>query len=153
MTYYLTTALDILCKASSVPSDMCFFIKPLNSPKMPFTLISHCTSTRVLFVSIGVSTIFFVPVMAPSVIFFSTEFLGFKVITSLHIEFLNAITASLSIRFPFFLIFLIDLVPCQNSGSLSTSEIIFHMLSCDASICFVMRKSTIFNFRLNRPLF
>ena len=59
MTYYLATALDILIKASSVPSDMCFFINPLNSPKMPFTLIFHCTSTRVLFVSIGVSTIFF----------------------------------------------------------------------------------------------
>jgi hypothetical protein len=70
--------------------------------------------------------------------FFSTEFLGFKVITCLHIEFLNAITTSLSITFPFFLIFLIDSVPCQNYCSLSTSEIIFHMLSCDASICFVM---------------
>jgi len=42
---------------------------------------------------------------------------------SQNIEFLKAITISLSTMLSVLLIFFVDLVPCQNSGSLSKSAI------------------------------
>jgi len=47
---------------------------------------------------------------------------------SQNIEFLKAITISLTTMLPVLLIFYIDLVPCQNSGSLSKSAITSHTL-------------------------
>ena len=52
------------------------------------------------------------------------------------LSFRKAIVTSRSITLSDLFIFLIDLVPCQNSGSLSTSEIIFQTLETGALIFF-----------------
>src|SRR5215831_7865552 len=73
--------------------------------------------------------IVFLPLIGPSIISILIDFLSSSLTISLHLEFLKAITTSLSIVSPALLIFFIDFVPCQNSGSLSISDITFHTLS------------------------
>src|SRR4051794_19486316 len=121
---------------------MCFFIIPVNIPKKPVNLIFHSTSTLLLLFPIVLIVIFFVPFIGPPVIFMLIDFFGSIVTISLHTESLKAITTSLSIMLPFLLILLIDLVPYQNSGSLSISATIFHTLSIDAAMFLLTRIAT-----------
>jgi len=125
---------DILSNASSVPFKICFLTIPVKIPKSPLTLMFHSTLILVVLFSIVVSTIVFFPFIGPSIIFTLTEVLASNSTISLHTEFLKANITSLSTILPCLLIFLIDLVPCQNSGSLSISDITFHTLSSDARI-------------------
>src|ERR687889_70418 len=124
---------DILSNASSVPSEMCFFTILVNIPKKPANLISHSTSILVLLFPTSFIIMFFVPFIGPSIILILIDFFGSIVTISLHIEFLKLITTSLSMIFPIFFVFLIDLVPCQNSGSLSTSATSSQTLSNGAA--------------------
>lgn len=127
-----TTFFDILSNASWVPLKICLFIISAKIAKRPFTLMSHSTSIRVELFSIWLSVIVFLPFIGPSIISTLIDFLGSNVTISLHTEFLKAITTSLSTVFPFLLIFRICLVPRQNSGSLSISEMTLHTISTDA---------------------
>ncbi len=77
--------------------------------------------------------IVFLPFIGPCIISILIDFLLSSLTISLHLEFLKAITTSLSTIFPVLLIFFIDLVPCQNSGSLSISATISHTLSSSAA--------------------
>src|SRR5919205_3528692 len=129
-----STVFDILSNASSVPSEMCLFTILVNIPKKPAIWISHSTSILVLLSPISFNIRFFVPFIGPSIILILTDFLGSIVTICLHTEFLKLITTSLSMMFPSFFIFLIDLVPRQNCGSLSTSATISHNLSTGAII-------------------
>jgi|SRR6266581_7527781 len=70
----------------------------------------------------------FLAFIGPSIISTLTEFLASNSTISLHTEFLKAITTSLSTILPVFLIFFIDLVPCQNSGSVSIYQVIYQVM-------------------------
>src|SRR5690606_15530291 len=123
-----STAFAILVSASSVPSAMCFFTIPVNIPRKPASLMSQTTSIRV-FSPDGLTVTTLVPLSGPSVIEMSTDFFGFRTTVWRHFESLNAIVTSRSIVLPFLLMFLTVLVPCQYSGSLSTSATISHTRS------------------------
>jgi hypothetical protein len=117
-----------------VPFRICFLIIPVKIPKSPLTLMFQSTLILVILFSIALIVIVFFPFIGPSIIFTLTEVLACSSTISLHTEFLKAISTSLSMVLPYLLIFLIDLVPCQNSGSLSISTITFHTLSSDAGM-------------------
>ncbi len=105
----------------------------------------HSTSILVVSFSIAISAIVFLPFIGPSIISTLIDFLTSNCTISLHLEFLKAIITSLSMMFPVLLIFFIDLVPCQNSGSLSISAITSHTLS--SARCYIsasMNKNHIF---------
>jgi hypothetical protein len=61
---------------------MCLLIIHAESSKKPLTVIAQFTSTRVLFVPIGVRIISFVPLIGPSTILFLTAFFASKVTIS-----------------------------------------------------------------------
>lgn len=103
---------------------------PVNIPIIPESFISQITSKlQPIWVSLRFRI--FLPMIIPLVNFASIFCLGRIVISYIHFWSLNAIVISRLTIFSLLEIFLISLVPFQNLGSLSRSEIISQTLSIE----------------------
>src|SRR5437870_105614 len=108
-----------------------FFHHPGEDTRNPASLMSQTTSILVLSPE-GIRVTTLVPFIGPSVIIICTDFLGLSTTVWRHFESLNAIVTSRSIVLPALLMFFTLFVPCQYSGSWSTSATMSHTRSTGA---------------------
>nr|ABZ06887.1 hypothetical protein ALOHA_HF4000ANIW93E5ctg7g32 [uncultured marine crenarchaeote HF4000_ANIW93E5] len=105
----------------------------MNMPANPDILTSQLASSEEP-QSLGLRLNVFEPLIIPSVNSAWIFSFGCIVIFCIHLESLNAITISLVITLPSLEMILVSLVPFQNFGSLSRSEIMFQTVSTEALI-------------------
>ena len=133
INYELSACFFIDSIACSVPLRICFLIIPVNMPANPDILTSQLASSKEP-PSLDLRFSVFEPLIIPSVNSAWILSLGYRVIFCRHLESLNAITISLVIKLPSREMIFDSLVPFQNFGSASRSEIISQTFSIDALI-------------------